>query len=314
MVINWIMELDIVLRTIIPLTILIGLGYLSKLCFLKPGDERVLSTYIYYFALPALFIVDLSKISLNEENIRFILAGITPTILLVSTYLIIHLIIRLHKETLFLLILSTAFGSTVFFGIPFVMFAFPAEGEAPATLAASTMAVIGVFISLVTLEAYRMERISMSRCVSCVARMFSKNPLIISILVGFLLSLTDFKIPDLIAIPLHMLGGTTATVSIFMLGAFLHGRKYSKLTRAFTLSLIRIIVLPTLALLVAQLFSLSWIHTAILVVMHGVPVAVSMIVLSERYKFYEELISTLILISSLGAALYLNLWLLIISL
>jgi len=35
-----------------------------------------------------------------------------------------------------------------------------------------------------------------------------------------------------------------------------------------------------------------------------------MIVLSERYNFYKETIASLILISSLGAGLYLNLWLL----
>jgi predicted permease len=44
-----------------------------------------------------------------------------------------------------------------------------------------------------------------------------------------------------------------------------------------------------------------------------VPVAVSMIVLSERYNFYKETIASLILVSSLGAAIYLNLWLLILG-
>jgi len=48
--------------------------------------------------------------------------------------------------------------------------------------------------------------------------------------------------------------------------------------------------------------------------MHGVPLAVSMIVLSERYGFYEEIISSLILMESLGAGFYLNLWLLILGL
>ncbi len=47
--------------------------------------------------------------------------------------------------------------------------------------------------------------------------------------------------------------------------------------------------------------------------MHGMPVAISMKVLSERYDFYKETIASLILISSLGAGLYLNLWLLLLG-
>ena len=41
--------------TAVPILFLIGIGFLSrKLGILKLGDERVLSAYVYYFALPAL--------------------------------------------------------------------------------------------------------------------------------------------------------------------------------------------------------------------------------------------------------------------
>jgi predicted permease len=43
------------------------------------------------------------------------------------------------------------------------------------------------------------------------------------------------------------------------------------------------------------------------------PIAISMIVLSERYDFHKETIASLILISSIGAAIYLNLWLLLLG-
>ena len=42
---------------------------------------------------------------------------------------------------------------------------------------------------------------------------------------------------------LHMLGKTTATVAIFMLGVFLYGRKYKNMFKAFRLSLLRIVFL-----------------------------------------------------------------------
>jgi predicted permease len=98
-----------------------------------------------------------------------------------------------------------------------------------------------------------------------------------------------------------------------MLGVFLYGRKYENLRKAFKLSLLRIVFLPSIALIIVMLFNLSNISKATLVIMHSVPVAVSMIVLSERYNFYKETIASIILFSSLGAGVYLNLWLLLLG-
>lgn len=308
------MELNIVLRTIIPLYLLIGLGFISrKMSFLKPGDERVLSAYIYYFALPALFIVDLSGIKFTEENLKFVFAGIMPIILILAIFILLYLVIRFSKDMLYLLILSSVFGSLVFFGIPFVIFAFPSEGEMLATLSSSTISILGVTVSITTLELYKMGGAPIMKGLKTTLLRLSRNPLITSILTGLLLSIANIKIPDFIFIPLHMLGSTTVTVAVFMLGVFLHGRKYVNLFTAFKLSLLRIIVLPPLALLISYIFNLPRMQTAVLVIMYGVPVAVSMMVLSERYGFYEETIASLILISSIGAGLYLNIWLLLLG-
>jgi predicted permease len=110
-----------------------------------------------------------------------------------------------------------------------------------------------------------------------------------------------------------MLGSTTSTVAIFMLGVFLYGRKYTKIFQAVKLSLLRIVFLPTIAFLTLMLFDLSIIERSSIILMHGMPVAISMIILSERYDFYKETIASLILIMSLAGGAYLNLWLLLLG-
>jgi len=47
--------------------------------------------------------------------------------------------------------------------------------------------------------------------------------------------------------------------------------------------------------------------------MHGMPIAVSSIVLSERYDFFKETIASLNLISALLSVFYLNIWLIILE-
>jgi len=281
--------------------------------FLKSGDERVLSAYVYYFALPALFFVNMVETNFTEETLRFMFAGIIPVFVVLAIYAFLYITFRFSKNTLYLLILSTIFGSLAFFGIPFIMFAFPTKGEHLATLSAATIAIISVTISITVLELYKLEKSTIWKGLKHVSKRLSKNPLIISILSGILLSLIRIEIPSPISTSLHMLGGTTSTVAIFMLGVFLYGRKYTNIVRAFELSLLRIMFLPIVALLTTMLFNLPDVERAVLVLMHGMPIAISMIVLSERYDFYKETIASLILISSLGAGVYLNLWLLLLG-
>ena len=301
-----------VVRTIIPILLLIGTGLLSrKLGILKSGDERVLSAYVYYFALPALFFVNMTEMNFTEETLRFMFTGIIPILVVLTIYTSLYLIFRFSKNTLYLLILSTIFGSLAFFGIPFIMFAFPTiQGEHRATLSAASISMVSVTISITVLELYKLEKSTIWEGLKRVLKRLSKNPLIISILSGILLSFIGVEIPLPISTSLHMLGGTTSTVAIFMLGVFLYGRKYTNIAKALKLSLLRTVFLPVVAFLTTILFNLPNVERSTLVLMHGMPVAISMIVLSDRYNFYKETIASLILISSLGAGLYLNLWLL----
>nr|MQY61884.1 hypothetical protein [archaeon] len=110
--------------TAVPILFLIGMGFLSrKFGILKLGDERVLSAYVYYFALPALFFVDLAETSFVAETLSFIFAGIIPIFVVVAIYVLLYVLFKLSKNTIYLLTLSTIFGSLAFFGIPFVTFA-----------------------------------------------------------------------------------------------------------------------------------------------------------------------------------------------
>ncbi len=301
--------------TAVPILLLMGIGFLSrKFGILKLGDERVLSAYIYFFALPALFIVDLAETSFGVDTLSFIFAGIIPVLVVVMVYALLYAVFRFSRNTFYLLTLSTIFGSLAFFGIPFVTFAFPSEQtEHLATLAAATIGIAAIAVSITMLEFYRLGESTKLEGLKHVAVRLARNPLIISIVAGILISVVGLEIPSLVSTFLHMMGGTTSAVAVFMLGAFLYGKKYVNLTVAFGLSLLRIIFLPAVALATLALFKLPTVDQSLLVLMHAMPVAVSLSVLSERYDFHRETIASLTLISSVGAIVYLNIWLLILG-
>jgi malonate transporter len=306
---------DVLIGTAVPILLLMGIGFLSrKFGILKQGDERVLSSFVYYFALPALFLIDLSKTSFVFETLEFIVAGIVPILVVVAVFSLLYVVFRFSKNTFYLVTLSTIFGNVAFFGIPFVTFAFPAtQTEQLAILAAATIGIVAIIVSITLLELYHLGDAPKRDGLKQVAKGLTKNPLIISILVGILISVVGLKIPSPLSTFLDLVGGTTSAVAVFMLGAFLYGKEYSNLKNAFGLSLLRIMFLPTLAFGTLTLFNLPSTSNSLLVLMHAMPVAVSLSVFSQRYNFYKETIASLTLISSVGAIIYLNIWLTILA-
>ncbi|MGD9379515.1 MAG: AEC family transporter, partial [candidate division WOR-3 bacterium] len=258
------------LRTIVPIMLLVGVGFISrKLGILKSGDQRVLSAYVYYWALPALLLANIAETTFDSETLRFMAAGITPVLIVFVFYTVISKIFRISRNTSYLMTLSTIFGSWGFFGIPFVMFAFPTgEAERLAILSLVSIAVVSVTISITLLEYNRMQASSVWRGFYIVIRKLARNPLIISIVLGLIIALTGLRIPDLILKPIHMLGSTTATVAIFLLGVFLYGRKYTKLGSALQLSTLKAVFLPVIAFITVGLFNLAEPHRSIIVLMH----------------------------------------------
>ena len=302
-------------RAIFPIFLLVGMGALSRrFGILREGDERVLNAYVYYFALPALFIIDLSEITFTSLHLRFILAGIIPAVVAAMLYGLGFLVMRFSRETFFLLVISTVFGSLAFFGIPYIMFAFPGrDTEYLAVLSAATISPVAVIMAVAVLEYYAAGRTGRGPGKGDVAVRILKNPLILSILAGSLLSATQITVPLPIATFLHMLGNTTATVALFLLGVFLYGRTYRNVLKALKLSLLRAVFLPILGLISAHFLNLGAVERSTVVLMQSMPVAVSLIVLSERYDFEQETIASLVLVSSLGAAVFLNLWLFLLG-
>jgi predicted permease len=306
---------NVPVQTVVPILLLIAAGFLSrKIGILRSGDERVLSSYVYYFALPALSIVNLSEIVFTSNTLKFMSAGILPIFIAVTIFVAISRIFRVTRDTLYLLIMSTVFGSVAFFGLPFITFAFPTtEGEHLAVLSVSSIGPIGVAISMTTLELYRLGTTTIWEGLKRVLKKFLKNPLILSILTGFLLAILRVEIPLPLSTSLHMLGKTTSAVAIFMLGVFLYGPKYTNIRDALKLSLLRILFLPVVALLTTEFLDLPTLERTILVLMHSTPIAVSIIVLSERYNFYKEIIASLILVSTILGGLCVTLWLLLLG-
>ena len=292
------------------IAILIAAGFLSRrLGILRSGDERVLNGYVYYFALPAYFLLGLADTALDADLSRFLVVGVAPIVAFISALWLIRLAFRLRRDPFYLIAVASVFGSLAFFGLPFVELVLGREepvGLAVALIAAVSPITVGMV--LVLLELYGLKGISVGKAVWDVMRKFSHNPLIISLALGIALSLFGFRIPFFARRPLELLGDTAAPMALFSLGVFLYGRRHRGIMAAAGLASIRLVLLPAITLGFAWLLGIRGLEREVAVLMNGTPMAVNMIVLSARYRFFEEEIATTILVSTVGAIITMNLW------
>jgi predicted permease len=301
---------EVILQTLVPIYLLIALGYIARrFDFLQAGDERVLSSFVYYFSLPALFFLNISALRWDLQLFSFVVWSVIPVAILVLLLLFLRLVFSFSRDLFFLLILTSCFGSAAFFGIPFILFTFPgAQGEKLGTLAGASIGIVTILISLSALELYHHQNSKLWPTLKMLLVKFSKNPLIWAILLGVVCSILHFPIPKPLMGAVSMLGKATAAVAIFMLGVFFYGRRYGQWAKAISLALIRMIIPSVLTFFLLRWSGLTSMEMAILVLMHGMPAAIALMVFSERYQFHQEIISTHILVTSLTAPLFLGVW------
>lgn len=306
--------LEVSLRTIVPIFLLIALGYFARRSgIFREGSEKVLSSYVYYFALPALFLVDLAATRFDPATWRFVAATVLPILLAAALIWLLSSILRRSREERALFLTSTVFGSSAFFGVPFIVFAFALPlAERLAVLSAAFTAAAGLMLVVINLEVWKFGDLKGGRF-GLFLKKLGTNPLIISILIGLLLAFLRAELPPFLQNFLQLLGKTTATIAIVMLGVFIYGREQIDLKEGFSLSLFRIFFLPVIAWGVTIWLGLTPLERAIVVLMHSMPAALSLVIFAERYDFRPAAVSSLIIFSSLAAAIYLNFWLFLLA-
>lgn len=291
---------------------LILVGYLSRrLRILVDGDERVFANYLYYIGLPALLLIDIAEIEFTTGTLRYVGISLIPLVLMFSTVLIVGWLLGLREDYLRVLLITSSFGNLGFFGVAFVNFAFNTiEAETLAALIVSSVNTVGFIVSFVLLESLGSSEEGL---VWKTIKNLSVNPLIISILAGVCFNVVLQEVPKVISSFLHMVASSVSPLAIFMLGVSIFGKEFGDLVDALRISSIRLVVLPGIALLLSRFFQLSLLETSIMVIMYGTPLALSMVILSQRYSFEEKRVSSVVMVSSLVSGVTLNLWLLLVD-
>lgn len=283
----------------LPIFLIIFAGWLMRR-FGVANDEwtRVLNLFVYYIALPALIITSFWKIDFSSvESWNFIFASLGTIILfsLVVFFILYFLKISANKKaTIFL---ASTVGNTIYMGFPLIELGFGKDSVDAGALVGVIYLIIPLLISIFIIRYWHDKE---HKILSNLYK-FLKNPLVISVFIGIILSFIkiEFVLIEGIKTGLLMLGATASPVALFVLGVFIYGRFLKKdINQVLLVSLFKMIVAP-LVVFVGVFYIFNTNQPEILILLSSMPVAITAFVIAEKFNLDKAFIGNAIIISTI---------------
>ena len=293
-----------VLSLTIPFFALIFLGMICRrVGFVGPADARTLSRFAFFVAMPVMVFVKIGAgNALEIFNWGFIWRYELATIIVfVGAAFLARPLFRLTRLEGGMFGLNAAYPNYGYIGVPLAILAL---GDAAALPMAVILALDTVVLLVLTGYFVAADGGALGSTIWRALKTVSRNPLLISAVLGLAFAATGLSLPPVLDILLNMLSDAAPPTALFALGATVYGQP---IRRAFaelsSLSLARLVIHP---LMVAGFFLLLpgvdplWVKAAILTAC--LPVAANAFVMSDHYGGYAGRTASAVFITTIIAS------------
>ncbi|OGI10554.1 MAG: hypothetical protein A2Y40_04435 [Candidatus Margulisbacteria bacterium GWF2_35_9] len=289
------------IQSLLILMILVFLGAMSRrIRIFNDKDAKVLSSFVYYFSLPALFFVKISRLDISQIHPALFWGSIAPLIGIVLLLRIMVWLKIIDKHPFILFSVTVVFGSNAFFGLAFFEFFKNGLFFNNAIITSSFLGVFGIVGSILLFEHVENKRDYIN-----ILRNLIKNPLIISIIVGFACSLLKFN-NSFLHNAFDLLGNAAPSIAIFSLGIFLYDHFSVKLSLdSLIYAIFRFIAIPIGVLITIYVMEIifqmdiSFNIKQFLLLQSAIPAAISLVIFANRYNYKIPEITGLVIVTSL---------------
>jgi len=296
-----------ILRSLSILSLVIIAGVISRYFgIFQKDDSRKLSGFVYYFSLPALFLLNVSRLNLSSIDPILLVGSLAPILIVFSLLSALALLRCISKDNFVLFSLAVVFGSNSFFGLALFENLSGGIHYQEAIITSSVLGMSGIILSLILFE-YAVSSINVSEIVS----KLSQNPLIIAIFIGVVFSAIGFQ-QSLLHDALQLLAKTATGLATFILGIFIYDHiSFKVLKSSIGISVFRFLSLPLTGYLVITFLDKYFTPVGaelkqFLIIQTGIPAAISLAIFAERYKYKVKELTGLIILTSVFCFLLLG--------
>jgi predicted permease len=299
-----------IVDTVLPILLILGLGaVLARLGFLGQRFVEDLNGLVYWIGIPCLVVHALAVASAPAAP-AFVTAGalLATTLAAVLAGLAVARLLRLPRRGVGTFLQASFRGNLAFVGLPVLLYSSPERPEAVLAFAVLVMTPVVVAHNLlaVTVLLASTERLD-RKGLRTIGREALRNPLILACLAGALASASPVALPTALLRALGAVGEIAIPLALLCVGAALARAKLAGRTvPALVATLLKVALIPALALLAGRLLALDADAYRVLVVFAACPTAATSNILAARLGGDETLASATIAVSTVLSVLTLS--------
>ncbi len=289
---------DVFLKTL-PFFAVIALGYgAGRTRFFTEEATAYLTKFVFYFALSAMIFQFTATLQIEDVlDWTFVVAYLAAS---TTVYLIAAFVARLRGLSL----AEGAFeaqcaviGNVGFLGIPMMALLIGPEAVAPIILMLTVDLIVfgSLVVILVNMGGGRLS----PRVLGSVVAGILKNPMIVSIVLGFAWSSARLPMPDVGREFLTLLGAAATPGALFAIGASLASKSAERASVALWLSFAKLFLHPAAVAVSALLiFDVDRFAAGVMIAAAALPVAGNVFILAQHYRVAPQRVSAAILFST----------------
>jgi predicted permease len=297
-----------VLEAVIPITALIAFGWWLKQRFLPEQNFwRSLDQLVYYGAFPALLLRTFTRVNWGEIEVLPLAAALISAVVIAMALLVLVRKRLMIDGPGFTSVVQGALRYNSYIGLAIASSLY---GEAGMTMFAIVIGIVTPVVNtlvIVMLERYGTnKRGNLKDAVVTI----SKNPLIVSILIGIALAWTGIGLPWALDPFAEILGRIALPLGVLSVGA---GLDFSSLKNGrqplIFASLGRLVGMPLIALLTCAIFGVEGLTRTAILIYACLPCSPASYTLARQLKGDAILMANIITVTSILSLLATPFWL-----
>lgn len=291
--------LEIFLKTL-PFFAVIAVGYWAgRTRFFSEEATAYLTKFVFYFALSAMLFRFSANLSLGDVfNLPFMLAYFLGTL---AVYLIatgVALMRRVSVEQTAIEAQSAVIGNIGFLGLPMLALLMGDASVGPIMMMLAVDLIFFGSLVVILITGSRDGRVSPA-ILKTIGLGLLKNPMIVSIVLGFTWSALNVPIPQPMNEFLAILGGAATPGALFAIGASLASKSAERMEVAGWLSFCKLVLHPAaVAVTALMLFDVDRYAASVMIAAAALPVAGNVYMIAQHYGVAPQRVSAAILIST----------------
>jgi malonate transporter and related proteins len=294
--------LQVILDTALPFFALIFCGYgAGRFRLLGEASIAGVNAFVFYFALPTfLFSLMATSPLADVVNGRFVAAYLSAGLAVFAVAALFgRLAFEIDTSEAALEGSAAVLGNTGYMGLPLVATALGDRAAIPLVLALTLEVAILIPLTVALIEAGKGLGEGRLRLIGSVTNSLVRNPLIIAIFAGALISATGLGLPTPVENFTDLLGGAAGPCALFALGATLTGYPISAgLGEVSYMTFFKLLVHPAAVWSTTRLFDVDPLWATVAVLGAALPVAANVFILARQYDTCVAQTSSAILVST----------------